>query len=61
MPDYIANCIGSVIDAEADNSKRHQRERDLAEAVRIAAASGEKAAHTYLIQLAKQSRDGKYK
>jgi len=59
--DYIANCISRIIDAEAAASKRRLRETDLADAVRIAAAQGEKAAHNHLIWLSKEAEAGRYK
>lgn len=51
--DYIANCIGNILNAQVDNSQKQQLEIDLAEAVRIAAGQGEHAAHQFLIQLSK--------
>jgi hypothetical protein len=57
---YIANCISGILRAECSDRNIRQRELDLAEAVRIAASLGEKAAHTFLVQLAQDAKAGKY-
>lgn len=59
--DYIAACIETVIEADADTRKQHYlRAVDLANAVRIAAKEGEEAAYNYLLRLSDEALVGKY-
>ena len=57
---YIANCIGTILDAPAHISQHWQRERDIAVAVSLAATEGEKAAREYLVRLANAAKEGCY-
>lgn len=50
--DYIANCIGNILNVAVGNSEKRQLEINLAEAVRTAASQGEEAAHQFLKFLA---------
>jgi hypothetical protein len=59
--EYIANCIGRIMDADCIPSNGRQRERDVAHAVVLAANNGVQAAHDYLIKLSGQAENGHYK
>jgi hypothetical protein len=58
--DYIANCIWRIFAADCSPAKSLQRCKDIADAVRIAADAGEKAAHAQLQDLMKFAEDGGY-
>lgn len=61
IADYIANCIHHVLAAPCDGRRWRDRERDLAEAVAVAAREGLGAAHSYLVTLAREAGEGKYR
>lgn len=60
MKDYIANCIGRIINAKCADKNVWQRDQDIAEAVRIAAREGVDVAHNYLIDICDKAEAGGY-
>jgi hypothetical protein len=56
----IKNCIREILEAPCDASKAHLRILDLSRAISRAAASGEEAAHSYLVAAVVAAWAGRY-